>query len=74
MSSRSIGFVEHEHRYLVEPRKTLTNEIEQAPRRCDQHVDATAQRADLRILADAAEDRRDAKVQMLAVASKSSPI
>ena len=64
---QSVGFVEHQQRHLVEPRETLTDEIEQAPRRCDQYVDAAAQRAGLRILADAAEDRRDAQVEMLAI-------
>ncbi len=45
----------------------LANEIEKAPRRCDQYVDAAAQRCDLRILADAAEDRCDAQIEVTPV-------
>ena len=52
----AVGLVEHEDRDLVEPDMALVEQVEQAPRRGDENVDAGLQRLHLVMLVDAAED------------------
>ena len=52
----AVGLVEDEDRDLVEPDMALVAQVEQAPGRGDQDVDAGLQRLHLVMLVDAAED------------------
>ena len=63
-----IGFVEHQCLELRQVAKALVDEVEQASRCGDDDVDALFQRLDLMELADPAEDRHHARVQMAAEA------
>src|SRR6476619_3247314 len=51
-----IGFVKYEDRYPVELNVTLIEQVEQAPGRGNQNIDAGLQRVHLMVLVDAAED------------------
>ena len=64
----AVGFVEHERLDVREIDVTLLRDVEQAPRRCDENVDAAAQLCDLRVDADAAEDDRRLQRHVFAVA------
>ncbi len=48
-----IGFVEHENLDFSELQRTLADEVQQAPRRRDEHIDAAFERLDLLADADA---------------------
>ncbi len=63
----AVGFVEHEHLDVGKVHAAALDVIDQAAGRRDQNVDAAPQRIDLRLHADAAEDRRRAHAEMAAV-------
>ena len=50
-----VGFVQNQNGYLREIQATLSHKVQQAPRGCDYHVDASCQSPDLGVLTDAAE-------------------
>ena len=57
MSSMRSAFVQHQDLDLAQVDGLLLDVVEQAAGRGDEHVDAAAQRVDLRLDADAAETR-----------------
>ena len=66
----AVGFVEHEHLDFAETNRVALDQIEQAARRGDQHVDAVRQRADLRSHVDAADGERGLDAQVPAVGAE----
>ena len=52
----AVGFVEHQHLDAAQVDVALVHQVEQPAGRGDEDVDAAAQRVDLRVLPDAAED------------------
>ena len=56
----AVGFVDHDRRHRVEADRVLLDEVEQPARTGDEHVDTLAQRAALRVVADAAVHGVDA--------------
>ena len=63
----AVGFVEHEVRHLVERDMLGADQVEQAPGRCNDDVDAAVHGAHLRPRTDAAVDDGVGDRQMLAV-------
>ena len=63
----AVGFVQHQGVDRRQVRGALAEVVEQAARRRDQHVEAAAQRIDLRLHADAAEDGGRAQGRVRAV-------
>ena len=59
-----VGLIEHQRFKLGQVAKALVDQIQQAPRRCHDDVDAFFERIDLMELTDAAEDRCHARLQM----------
>src|SRR6185437_747742 len=66
----AVGLVEDENLDRIEAQMTLLNEVEQAPGRRDENVDAARQRIDLRLLPDTAEDHGRAQREMPTVAAE----
>ncbi len=66
----AVRFVEDQDLDLRQIERALLREIEQAPGGRDENVAARAQRGDLRVDADAAEDLIGAQAQVLAVAAR----
>ena len=62
-----VGLVEDEDLNLAQVDGLLPDVIEQPSRRCDQDVNASAQRIDLRVDADAAVDGDRLELNVLAV-------
>ena len=62
-----IGFVEHEEFNLTKTQRVAADEIEQAPGRRDQHVNAVHQRTDLPTHRHATDRERGAYANMAAV-------
>ena len=62
----AVRFIEDEHFQRAEIDFPASDEIDQAPRRGDDDVDALLQGLDLRGLIDSAEDGRDADRQIRA--------
>ena len=58
----AVGLVEHEHLHAIEMRGLLLHEVDQAPRRGDEHVGSAFQGADLRVVRHAAHDGKHAVV------------
>ena len=63
----AVGFVEHEDLHLAQVHGLLAHEVEQAPRRGDEDVDALAHLGDLRVDVDAAVDHEGLERDVLAV-------
>ncbi len=63
----AVGFVDDERAHHVEADVLLIDEIEQASRRGDEDVDAVAERRNLLVLIDAAEDDGIAELEIAAV-------
>ena len=63
----AVGFVEHKELNRRQGYMALVHQIEQAARRGDNKVDATAHHGNLRCLADAAENHGRAERQMAAI-------
>ncbi len=63
----SVGFVEHKVLNLAKPQRVAAEEIEQAARRRDKHVDAVHQRTDLPAHRYTADRQRGADANMTAV-------
>ena len=63
----AVGLVEDEDRDLIKPHMALLAEIEQAPGRGDQDIDARFQRLHLVMLVDPAEDDGSAQRKGAAV-------
>ena len=59
-----VGLVEHQHRQPAELKMALLGEIEQPPRRADDHVDTLLQRLDLRLVGPATVDRRHGQLSL----------
>ncbi len=57
-----VGLVEHQHRQPAELQVALLRQVEQAPWRADDDVDALLQRLDLRLVGPAAVDGRDGQL------------
>jgi hypothetical protein len=66
-SSATMRLVEHERLDVPEIDVALGRVVEQASRRCDEHVDAATEQRDLRAQADAAVDDGRRERQMFAV-------
>jgi hypothetical protein len=64
------GFVEYEYFDLVEQDRAALGEVEQPARRCDEHVDAVRQLADLRAHVDAADGERRLDAEMPPVSAE----
>ena len=64
----AVRLVEHEELDLAEVDEPLLEEVDEATRRRDEDIDALLDRADLRALADAAEDHGVAERRVTAVA------
>ena len=64
----AVGLVEDEELDLAEVDQALVEQVDQSARRGDDDVDALLDRADLRALADAAEDHRVTQRRVTAVA------
>ena len=63
----AVGLVQHQHLEVGEVHVTLLHQVEQAPWRGHDNVDAAAQGLDLRPFTDAAEDRGAAQVEVTAI-------
>ena len=63
----AVGFVEHEDLDAVERHGAVLHQVEQPSGRCDQHVDAMRERADLRVDVHAADRERHRRAQIAAV-------
>ena len=63
----AVGLVEHEDLDPVEPNGAAAHQVAEPARRCNQHIDAMGQRADLRPDRHTADRERDARPQMPAV-------
>jgi hypothetical protein len=62
-----VGLVQDQHVHLGEAAVPLLDEVEEPPGRRHHHVDAVAQRLDLRVLPHASEDHRHAHLGVAAV-------
>jgi len=65
-----VGLVEHEEFHLAEPQRVAGHQVEQAPGRGDEHVDAALHRAHLRAHRHAADHQRDAGADVAAVSAE----
>ena len=63
----AVGFVQHQYLHLCQVQHALPQQVQQAPGRGDQDIDALLDAADLRAHADAAENYRARELQELAV-------
>ena len=63
----TVGFVEHQNLYLTQVQRTLACVVEQAARRCDQNVYATAQFFNLRAHADTAKHHHGCQLKVFAI-------
>ncbi len=63
----AVGFVEHEDFDLIEPHGAHLHQVAQPAGRCDEHIDAAHEIADLTIDRHAADGERDARVDVAAI-------
>ena len=56
----AVGLVQHEHAHVVQMDGLLLHEVDEAPGRGDEHVDAMPQPLDLRLIGQAAHHGEDA--------------
>jgi hypothetical protein len=63
----TVGFIQHQGLQLIEFQRVLAEQVDQATRRGDQHINAAAQLHHLRIDADAAIHRISAQWQVFSV-------
>ena len=66
----AVGFIEHQHLDLVEAQRVGAHQIKQAARRCDQHVEAIHELANLPAHRHAADDQRAGNTDVPAVGAE----